>query len=92
MESTQPRIKTIKLFLLMLLVACLTAIGGEIKITPFEDGPFRFGLGSIIFFFALLIRPLPIFSTGLLTAFVVIIGRSLLDFIIFGQTFLGQLL
>ncbi|MGN7479578.1 sensor histidine kinase [Solibacillus silvestris] len=88
METTQPRIKTAKLFLFMLLVGLLTAIGGEIKIIPFEDGPFRFGLGSIIFFFALLIRPLPIVSTGLLTAFIVIIGRSLLDLFIHGQNFI----
>lgn len=80
------------LFLFMLLMAFFTAIGGEIKFIPFEDGPFRFGLGSIIFFFALLIRPLPIITTGLLTGMVVIIGRSLLDFLIYGQALSVQLL
>ena len=30
--------------------AILTAIGSEIKISPFDDTTFRFGLGSIIFF------------------------------------------
>ncbi|MBD8034958.1 ATP-binding protein [Solibacillus merdavium] len=92
MESTQPRIKSMNLFLFMLLMAFFTAIGGEIKFIPFEDGPFRFGLGSIIFFFALLIRPLPIITTGLLTGMVVIIGRSLLDFLIYGQALSVQLL
>ena len=91
LESTQPHIKTTKLFLFMLLVGLLTAIGGEIKIIPFEEGPFRFGLGSIIFFFALLIRPLPIVSTGLLTALIVIFGRSLLDIFIYGQSFLTHI-
>lgn len=92
MKSTQPQIKSMNLFLFILLVAFLTAIGGEIKFIPFEDGPFRFGLGSIIFFFALLIRPLPIVTTGLLTGMVVIIGRSLLDFLIYGQALSVQLL
>lgn len=91
LESTQPHIKTMKLFLFMLLVGLLTAIGGEIKIIPFEEGPFRFGLGSIIFFFALLIRPLPIVSTGLLTALIVIVGRSLLDIFIYGQSFVTHI-
>lgn len=80
------------LFLFILLVACLTAIGSEIKFIPFEDGPFRFGLGSIIFFFVLLTRPLPILSTGLLTGIVVIISRSLMDFLIYGQDLAVQLL
>src|SRR5690606_39480019 len=76
----------------MLLVGLLTAIGGEIKIIPFEEVPFRFGLGSIIFFFALLIRPLPIVSTGLLTALIVIVGRSFLDIFIYGQSFLTHII
>ncbi|MEK4128114.1 ATP-binding protein [Solibacillus sp. FSL W8-0474] len=80
------------LFLFILLVACLTAIGSEIKFIPFEDGPFRFGLGSIIFFFVLLTRPLPILSTGLLTGIVVIISRSILDFLIYGQDLAVQLI
>lgn len=92
MDTTQPRTKTTKLFLFMLLVAFLTAFGGEIKIIPFENAPFRFGLGSIIFFFALLIRPLPIVATGILTSTIVILGRSFLDMMIDGHAFTSQLI
>ena len=92
METIQPRTKKTKLFLFVVLVAFLTAFGGEIKIMPFENIPFRFGLGSVIFFFALLIRPLPIYVTGFLTATLVILGRSFLDVYTGGYTFSSQLI
>lgn len=91
METTQPRIKTTKAIFFMLLIALLTALGGEIKIIPFENVPFRFGLGTIIFFFALLIRPIPIVWTGILTAIFVVLGRSFLDIIVYNQNLFPQL-
>lgn len=75
----------------MLFVALLTAIGSEVKIMPFENIPFRFGLGSIIFFFALLIKPLPTISTGILTAVTVIIWRSVLDLVLYDLSFSSQI-
>lgn len=92
METTQPRIKTTKSLFFMLLIALMTALFGEIKIMPFEDVPFRFGLGSIIFFFALLIRPLPIVWTGILTGVFVVIERSLLDTLFYNDSFVPQLI
>jgi two-component sensor histidine kinase len=91
METTILK-KTSKLVSIMFLVALLTAFFSELKIMPFEDAPFRFGLGSIIFFFALLIRPLPIFATGLLTAFTVVGVRTILDFMFYDAAFLPQLI
>ena len=76
----------------MLLIALMTALFGEIKIIPFEDVPFRFGLGSIIFFFALLIRPLPIVWTGILTGLFVVIERSFLDALLYNHSLGSQLL
>lgn len=92
MEATQPRIKTTKSLFFILLIALLTAFGGEIKIIPFENIPFRFGLGSIIFFLALLVRPLPIVWTGIFTALFVIIERSLLDALLYNATFTTQVI
>lgn len=36
----------------VILIAVLTAIGSEIKIMPFANTTFRFGLGTIIFSYA----------------------------------------
>lgn len=76
LETIQPRAKITKTILIMLAIALLTAIGSEVKIMPFDNAPFRFGLGSIIFFFALLIRPVPILPTGIITAIIVIAWRT----------------
>ena len=84
--------KTTQLVSIMFLVALLTAFFSELKILPFDNAPFRFGLGSIIFFFALLIRPLPIFTTGIVTAFTVVLVRTLLDFMIYDAPFSAQLI
>lgn len=92
METTHSRTKATKMVFVMLVIALLTAIGSEVKIMPFENIPFRFGLGSIIFFFALLIRPLPIFFTGLITASTVILWRSLLDVLLYNDAFIAQLI
>lgn len=92
MEATHTRTKTAKLLFTMSLIALLTAIVSEVKIMPFENIPFRFGLGSIIFFFALLIKPLPVFFTGMITAFTVIIWRTLLNVLLYDDLFFSQLI
>lgn len=92
METTHSLKKITKLVGVMFSVAILTAIFSELKILPFENAPFRFGLGSIIFFFALLIRPLPIFLTGIITAFTVVIARALLGVILYDASFSLQLI
>ena len=33
------------------IIAVMTAIGSEIKIMPFANTTFRFGLGTIVFFY-----------------------------------------
>lgn len=91
METTSLK-KMAKLVSIMFLVALLTAFFSELKIMPFDNAPFRFGLGSIIFFFALLIRPLPIFATGMITAFTVVVVRTLLDVAIDDASFFAQLI
>ena len=70
-------------FLAMVLIALLTAVGGEVKFIPFEEEPFRFGLGSIIFFLAAIIRPASILKTGAVTAITVFLFRLLLDVYIY---------
>ena len=60
-------------FWMIILIAFLTAIGSEIKIMPFDEAPFRFGLGSIIFFLSILVRPVPIVKTGIVTALTVLL-------------------
>jgi len=52
------------------LIAILTAIGSEIKITPFANTIFRFGLGTIVFFLCTLLRPTPIILAGIVTSIV----------------------
>lgn len=64
----------------MLLVALVTAIAGEFKITPFSGEMFRIGLGSSAFLLLLLLmRQLPYVYTGIITGITVIIFRSMLD-------------
>ena len=59
----------------VILIAVLTAIGSEIKIMPFANTTFRFGLGTIIFFLCTLIKPTPIIFAGFATSLVTIIFR-----------------
>ena len=75
----------------IILIALLTAFAGELKVFPFEQIPFRIGLGSIVFFFLLLITNVRILSTGIVTALVVLLFRTTLDFLFFQQTFLDSL-
>ncbi|MFJ7734461.1 ATP-binding protein [Lysinibacillus sp. NPDC097231] len=62
------------------IIAILTAIGGEIKITPFANTTFRFGLGSIIFFLCTLLRPTPIILAGFTTSMVTTIFRVIINY------------
>lgn len=71
--------KPFKTLITVVLIALLTAFGSEIKFVPHESAPFRFGLGALIFFFAILIQPVPLILTGFLTGFTVVLFRVLLD-------------
>ena len=53
----------------------MTAIGSEIKIMPFANTTFRFGLGTIVFFLCTLIKPTPIILAGVATSIVTTIFR-----------------
>lgn len=75
-------------YLTIIAIAVLTAIGGEVKFLPFEEAPFRFGLGSIIFFLAAIARPSSIIKTGIATALTVFLFRLLLDVSIYDNGFL----
>ncbi len=70
---------------IMIFIGILTALGSEIKILTSEESLFRFGLGTIIFFLCILIRPIPIFKTGLITAFIILLFRTFLDFFVYRQ-------
>lgn len=70
----------------IMMIALFTALGSEIKLTPFSDEQFRFGLGSIIFFLLLLIRPVPIILTGIITSTFIFIFRSTISIFITGET------
>lgn len=64
----------------MLLIASLTAIAGELNITPFSGEIFRLGLGSIVFFLMILIyAPTSLLWTGFITGSIVVGFRSLRD-------------
>lgn len=79
MDTTQFTEKHYRQITFVLLVAFLTALSSEVKILPFDNVPFRFGLGSIIFFLAFLIQPLPILFTGLATGITVVLFRTGID-------------
>ncbi|MFF5819842.1 ATP-binding protein [Lysinibacillus capsici] len=57
------------------IIAVMTAVGSEIKIMPFANTTFRFGLGTIVFFLCTLIKPTPIILAGVATSIVTTIFR-----------------
>jgi len=64
----------------MLLVAVVTAIAGEFKVTPFSGELFRIGLGSSAFLLCLLLmRQLPYTLTGVVTGITVLCFRMIMD-------------
>lgn len=79
-------IKQARTIITIIVVALLTAFGSEIKLMPFEDAPFRFGLGSVIFLLALLTQKIPVIKTGIITAFTVVNFRVILDFVFFSKS------
>ncbi|MET4563319.1 two-component system sensor histidine kinase YcbA [Lysinibacillus parviboronicapiens] len=62
------------------MIALFTAVGSEIKILPFYDTTFRFGLGSIIFFLCTLLKPTPIILAGVMTSIVTTIFRVTINY------------
>ncbi|GEK33684.1 sensor histidine kinase [Kurthia sibirica] len=70
----------------ILLIAIITAIGGEVKLSPFSGENFRFGIGPITFLFMLLIRqPKNYILTGFMTAGILMFFRISIDLIIYGE-------
>ena len=68
--------------LYLVFIALMTAIASEIKVIPFNGEAFRFGLGSIVFFLLILIRPpASLIRTGLIT------GLTVVCFRLFGDMF-----
>lgn len=64
----------------IILIAILTAISSEIKVTPFNGENFRFGLGSIMFFLLILVRPpVAVIRTGIITGLTVVTFRIMSD-------------
>ncbi|RUL48273.1 ATP-binding protein [Lysinibacillus antri] len=74
--------------LTIILIALVTTIGSEIKLVPFEDAPFRFGLGTIIFLLAVLIKPVPILKTGIITGVTIVLWRVSLDYLFMNEELL----
>lgn len=67
-------------FIYLIFMALLTAIAGEVKVIPFNGEVFRFGLGAIVFFLLLLIRPpKSLIRAGFITGLTVVIFRFLGD-------------
>lgn len=82
MEATHSNVKRYRQVAIILAVALLTTLFGEVKILPFDNAPFRFGLGSIVFFLAILIQPLPILLTGFVTGIIVACSRITMDMLL----------
>lgn len=75
----------------ILLIAAVTAISSEIKLSPFSGENFRFGLGSITFLLMLLIRPPKNYVlTGLIAAVTVITFRTFIEAVFEHQTILDS--
>ncbi|WP_231637303.1 ATP-binding protein [Paenibacillus sp. FJAT-27812] len=72
----------------MILIAVVTAVAGEFKITPFSGDLFRIGLGSSAFLLLLvLLRHLPYVYTGIVTGVTVLAFRSVIDGFVSFETF-----
>lgn len=76
------KIKRIGLIYLFFM-ALLTAIAGEVNVIPFNGEVFRFGLGAIVFFLLLLIRPpKSLIHAGFITGLTVVAFRCLSDWFV----------
>ncbi|MED3763406.1 ATP-binding protein [Ureibacillus terrenus] len=78
--------------LLIFIVAIITAVASEVKVIPFEGAPFRFGLGTVMFFLAALISPLPLIYAGFATGMVIALFRTMLDVFIYESAFTSSLI
>lgn len=77
----------------ILLIAAVTAISSEIKLSPFSGENFRFGLGSITFLLMLLIRPPKNYlMTGLVAAITVITFRTFIESIFENQSIIDSVI
>jgi signal transduction histidine kinase len=74
---------------MIITIAFMTAIMGEFKIYPIEASAFRLGLGSITFFLLILITNVPVFLTGIITAFLLLVFRTIIDVITLSDAFLN---
>ncbi|MFD1953277.1 sensor histidine kinase [Paenibacillus thailandensis] len=64
----------------LLLCALITALAGQLRITPFSGEGFRIGLGTSAFLLCLLLfRKLPFVRAGLVTGLTVLLFRTALD-------------
>ena len=79
MDKLIAKAKSPNIYVTILVIGLLTAVSGELKITPFDEVSLRFGFGSIVFFIAILIRPVPIVTTGAITGFIVWLFRTIID-------------
>ncbi|MFF2754521.1 ATP-binding protein [Psychrobacillus sp. NPDC058041] len=69
----------------MILTALFTMIASEIKVIPFDEESFRFGLGSVTFFLLILIwTPVSLLRTGFIT------GLTVVGFRLFGDIILNE--
>ncbi|WP_071393003.1 sensor histidine kinase [Bacillus tuaregi] len=74
---------TRKDWLFLLLTAILVTLASEIKVIPFEGEAFRFGLGSIAFFFLILVwTPSSVLTTGIVTGLLVVCVRTMKDLLL----------
>ncbi len=72
--------------ILIFFIALLTALASEIKVVPFNGEAFRFGLGSIAFFWLLLVwTPRSLVRTGFVT------GMTVVCFRLLGDLFFGEI-
>ncbi|HHW38759.1 MAG TPA: GHKL domain-containing protein [Bacillales bacterium] len=78
----------------VLLTALLTTFAGEFRLVPYEGDAFRFGLGSIIFFLLILVRPpaVSLIRIGVVTGITVVCFRMIEDFILYEVLFSKSLL
>ncbi|WP_053591189.1 sensor histidine kinase [Bacillus sp. FJAT-22090] len=64
--------------IILIFTAILTTLASEVKVVPFEEEAFRFGLGSVAFFLLILIwTPVSYLRTGLVTGITVVCFRVL---------------
>ena len=69
--------------LLWYLSSYLATITSEIKVVPFNDEAFRFGLGSVTFFLLILIcTPVYLIRTGIITGTTVVCFRIFEDIVL----------